>query len=63
MVMYWLLSTGVWGKEIVTRAVKMVASSIFKEWPELERLQAIVDVENKRSHRVLEKDGFSRKVF
>ncbi|XP_075477469.1 uncharacterized protein LOC142518561 isoform X1 [Primulina tabacum] len=49
-----------WGKEIVTRAVKMVASNIFKEWPELKRLQALVNVENKGSQRVLEKAGFLR---
>ncbi|KZV56271.1 hypothetical protein F511_00268 [Dorcoceras hygrometricum] len=49
-----------WGKGIVTRAVKMVASNIFKEWPELKRLQALVDVENKGSQRVLEKAGFVR---
>jgi RimJ/RimL family protein N-acetyltransferase len=49
-----------WGKGIATRAVNMVASTIFKEWPHLKRLQAVVHVENKGSQRVLEKAGFQR---
>ncbi|KAK4425657.1 putative [ribosomal protein S5]-alanine N-acetyltransferase [Sesamum alatum] len=49
-----------WGKGIATRAVKMVVSMIFKEWPHLKRLQAVVHVENKGSQRVLEKAGFQR---
>ncbi|KAG8370225.1 hypothetical protein BUALT_Bualt14G0094900 [Buddleja alternifolia] len=49
-----------WGKGIVTKAVKMVASSIFNEWKHLERLEAFVDVDNKGSQRVLEKAGFVR---
>lgn len=47
-----------WGKGIVTRAAEMVASTIFKEWPHLKRLQAVAYVNNTRSHRVLEKAGF-----
>ncbi|KAF8392394.1 hypothetical protein HHK36_022736 [Tetracentron sinense] len=49
-----------WGHGIATQAVKMVVSSIFSEWPHLERLQALVDVENPASQRVLEKAGFQR---
>ncbi|KAL0457187.1 UNVERIFIED_CONTAM: putative [ribosomal protein S5]-alanine N-acetyltransferase [Sesamum latifolium] len=49
-----------WGKGIATRAVNMVVSTIFKEWPHLKRLQAVVHVENKGSQRVLEKAGFQR---
>ncbi|KAL0388579.1 UNVERIFIED_CONTAM: putative [ribosomal protein S5]-alanine N-acetyltransferase [Sesamum radiatum] len=49
-----------WGKGIATRAVKMVVSTIFKDWPHLQRLQAVVHVENKGSQRVLEKAGFQR---
>ncbi|KAL6136457.1 hypothetical protein ACLB2K_061752 [Fragaria x ananassa] len=48
------------GKGIVTRAVKMVVNTIFKEWTHLERLEGLVDVDNLGSHRVLEKPGFQR---
>lgn len=44
----------------MTRAVKMAAAAIFREWPDLLRLQALVDVENVGSIRVLEKAGFRR---
>ncbi|MCD7447562.1 hypothetical protein HAX54_031591 [Datura stramonium] len=47
-----------WGKGIVTAAVKVVACKIFSEWPHLQRLEAMVDMENKGSQRVLEKAGF-----
>lgn len=56
----YVLASKYWGKGIVTRAVKMVASMIFVEWPHLERLEALVDVENVGSQRVLEKAGFQR---
>ncbi|KAH6769915.1 hypothetical protein C2S52_014718 [Perilla frutescens var. hirtella] len=46
-----------WGRGIVTSAVKMVVSTIFKEWPHLKRLQAVAYVDNTRSHRVMEKAG------
>ncbi|VFQ85322.1 unnamed protein product [Cuscuta campestris] len=54
------LASKYWGKGIGTKAVKMAAASVFVEWPELERLQAVVDVENPGSQRVLEKAGFTR---
>lgn len=47
-----------WGKGVMTRAVKMVSSMIFKEWTHLERLEAFVGVDNIGSQRVLEKAGF-----
>ena len=56
----YVLASKYWGKGIATKAVKMVASTIFKEWPHLERLEALVDVENGGSQRVLEKAGFQR---
>ncbi|OMO80781.1 hypothetical protein CCACVL1_12759 [Corchorus capsularis] len=56
----YVLASNYWGKGIVTRAVKMVADTIFEEWPHLERLEALVDVENVGSQKVLEKAGFSR---
>ncbi|XP_057958137.1 uncharacterized protein LOC131151004 [Malania oleifera] len=49
-----------WGNGIATWAVKMVASTIFREWPHLKRLEALVDVDNRGSQRVLEKAGFMR---
>ncbi|EXB63471.1 putative N-acetyltransferase p20 [Morus notabilis] len=56
----YVLGSKYWGKGIATQAVKMVAKTIFKDWPQLERLEALVDVENVGSQRVLEKGGFQR---
>lgn len=42
----WLGSTGV---------LKMGIPTIFQEWPDLERLEAKVEVNNMASQRVLEK--------
>ncbi|KAL5702251.1 hypothetical protein ACHQM5_027491 [Ranunculus cassubicifolius] len=47
-----------WGKGIATKAVRMVVDCIFDEWNELERVEALVDVSNVGSQRVLEKAGF-----
>ncbi|CAI9762840.1 unnamed protein product [Fraxinus pennsylvanica] len=49
-----------WGQGITTRAVKMVLCQVFKEFPELVRLQAYTVLENKGSQRVLAKAGFVR---
>ncbi|KAH6821589.1 Acyl-CoA N-acyltransferases superfamily protein [Perilla frutescens var. hirtella] len=49
-----------WGKGIATEAVKIAASTIFRDWPLLERLEAFVDVDNIGSQRVLAKSGFVR---
>ncbi|XP_070041990.1 uncharacterized protein [Nicotiana tomentosiformis] len=54
----YVLAYKYWGKGIVTKAVKMVTSIIFSEWPNLERLEALVDVDNTGSQRVLEKASF-----
>ncbi|GAB2289709.1 hypothetical protein Dimus_024018 [Dionaea muscipula] len=56
----YIVSPRYWGKGIATQAVRLLASSIFHEWPHLERLEALVDVENTASQRVLEKAGFQR---
>lgn len=37
-----------------------VVGRVFEELPQLERLDAVTDVENVRSQRVLEKAGFQR---
>ncbi|GMN73607.1 hypothetical protein TIFTF001_053055 [Ficus carica] len=54
------LGSDYWNKGIVTHVVKMVANAIFWEWPHLERLEALVDVANVASQRVLEKADFER---
>ncbi|KAH7661498.1 Amino-acid N-acetyltransferase protein [Dioscorea alata] len=49
-----------WGKGIATAALKMVVEIVLKEWEWLERLEGMVDLENKGSQRVLEKAGFQK---
>ncbi|KAL5209049.1 hypothetical protein ABZP36_004672 [Zizania latifolia] len=49
-----------WGRGVATRAVSAAAAEVFAEWPWLARLEAIADVENPASQRVLEKAGFTR---
>ncbi|KAF2284239.1 hypothetical protein GH714_020037 [Hevea brasiliensis] len=56
----YVLAAQYWGKGIATRAVKMAAKTIFSQRPEMERLEALVDLENVGSQRVLEKAGFMR---
>lgn len=52
-----------WGKGIVTAAMKIAISSVFKEFPWLVRLEALVEEENKGSQKVLEKVGFAKEGF
>ncbi|KAK4851065.1 hypothetical protein QYF36_012166 [Acer negundo] len=47
-----------WGQGVATKAVEIALGEVFKDFPEVVRLQAYVDVENKASQRVLEKVGF-----
>ncbi|XP_077247268.1 uncharacterized protein LOC143887027 [Tasmannia lanceolata] len=54
----YVLASKYWGQGIATVAVRIVISSIFSEWPDLERVEALADVENPGSQRVLEKAGF-----
>lgn len=54
------LAVEYWGKGIMTLALKMGVPQVFVDFPEVMRLQAFVDVENKASQRVLEKAGFSK---
>ncbi|KAL4201594.1 hypothetical protein AMTRI_Chr02g216950 [Amborella trichopoda] len=49
-----------WGQGLATHAVNMVLSSVFKDKPELERIEALVDADNVGSQRVLEKVGFKK---
>ncbi|XVF63084.1 hypothetical protein PTKIN_Ptkin09bG0060600 [Pterospermum kingtungense] len=52
------VSAEYWGQGIATAALKMVVSNVFKEFPDLVRLEALVEVENLGSQKVLEKVGF-----
>ncbi|KAJ1417066.1 GNAT domain [Sesbania bispinosa] len=52
------ISVAYWGQGITTKALKIAVSQVFKDFPNLLRLQAFADVENKASQRVLEKAGF-----
>ena len=54
------LAAKYWGQGITTRAVKMAISDGFREFPDLVRMQASVEIENKASQRVLEKLGFQK---
>ncbi|GAA0165453.1 acyltransferase [Lithospermum erythrorhizon] len=56
----YVVASKYWGKGVATKAVEMVAATIFVEWPHLERLEALADVENPGSQRVLEKAGFKK---
>ncbi|KAL9232672.1 hypothetical protein vseg_007754 [Gypsophila vaccaria] len=57
-VLGYLLAREYWGRGIATWAVETVVSTIFEERLELERVEALVDVENIGSQKVLEKVGF-----
>ncbi|KAG9132087.1 hypothetical protein Leryth_027673 [Lithospermum erythrorhizon] len=52
------LSVEFWGRGIATMAVKLAVPQVFRDLPDVIRVQAYVDVENKASQRVLEKAGF-----
>ncbi|XP_075095393.1 uncharacterized protein LOC107824832 [Nicotiana tabacum] len=47
-----------WGQGIATNAVKMTIPQVYNDFPEIVRPQALADVENKASQRVLVKAGF-----
>ncbi|KAK3190081.1 hypothetical protein Dsin_029642 [Dipteronia sinensis] len=57
-VMSYALGSKYWGQGITTVAVKLAAPFVFEEFPDMQRLQAIADVDNRASERVLEKAGF-----
>ncbi|KAM1994721.1 hypothetical protein ACFX16_010881 [Malus domestica] len=58
--MGYALAARCWGQGITTKAVKIALSQVFKDYPDLVRLQSFVAVENKASQRILEKVGFQR---
>ena len=47
-----------WSRGVATVAVKLAVDQVFKNYPDLVRLQAYVDVENQASQSVLDKCGF-----
>ncbi|XP_062074403.1 uncharacterized protein LOC133778473 [Humulus lupulus] len=42
----YVVGSNYWGKGIATYAVRLAATAIFWEWPQLERVEGLVDVEN-----------------
>lgn len=58
--MGYVLASGHWGKGITTKAVKLALEMVFDELKGLQRVEALVDVENPASQRVLEKAGFKK---
>ncbi|PIA31722.1 hypothetical protein AQUCO_04900188v1 [Aquilegia coerulea] len=56
----YVLGSKYWGQGIATKAVKLVVNCIFNEWPYLERLEGLVDLQNIGSQKVLEKAGFQK---
>ncbi|XP_062152060.1 uncharacterized protein LOC133860484 [Alnus glutinosa] len=52
------LAAEYWGQGIAARAVKMAIAQGLKEFPDVVRFQALVELENNASQKVLEKLGF-----
>ncbi|PIN22568.1 hypothetical protein CDL12_04721 [Handroanthus impetiginosus] len=52
-----------WGLGIATAAVKMAIPRVFEKFPFMVRLEALVEVENGGSQKVLEKVGFVKEGF
>ncbi|ONM10200.1 uncharacterized N-acetyltransferase p20 [Zea mays] len=58
----YVLARAHWGRGVATAAVKRTVTAVFGEVPGLERVEALVDVANLASQRVLEKAGFTREA-
>ncbi|TVU44635.1 hypothetical protein EJB05_04081, partial [Eragrostis curvula] len=58
----YVLARAHWGKGVATAAVKRTVATVFDEMEGLERVEALVDVANPASQRVLEKAGFTREA-
>ena len=56
----YVLARAHWGKGVATDAVKRTVATVFGEVQGLERVEALVDVDNPASQRVAEKAGFRR---
>ncbi|ONK65029.1 uncharacterized protein A4U43_C07F32730 [Asparagus officinalis] len=55
--MGYVLASEYWGRGIVTKAVNMALKAVLQEVEGLERVEALVDVENAASQRVLDKEA------
>jgi RimJ/RimL family protein N-acetyltransferase len=58
----YVLARAHWGKGVATAAVKRTLATVFGEVEGLESVEALVDVANPASQRVLEKAGFTREA-
>nr|CAB3492906.1 unnamed protein product [Digitaria exilis] len=58
----YVLARAHWGRGVATAAVKLTVAAVFAEVDSLERVEALVDVANPASQRVLEKAGFTREA-
>ncbi|KAM0856955.1 hypothetical protein ACQ4PT_048779 [Festuca glaucescens] len=56
----YVLARADWGKGVGTAAVRRALAAVFGEVEGLARVEALVDVDNAASHRVVEKAGFRR---
>ncbi|KAJ4744769.1 Acyl-CoA N-acyltransferases (NAT) superfamily protein [Rhynchospora pubera] len=56
----YVLAWQYWGRGITTKAVKLVLGTIFGDMEGVERLEALVLVQNVGSQKVLEKAGFTK---
>jgi RimJ/RimL family protein N-acetyltransferase len=57
-----VLARAHWGKGVATAAVRLAVSAVFGEVEGQLRVEALVDVPNVASQRVLEKAGFTREA-
>ncbi|KAF8659310.1 hypothetical protein HU200_058511 [Digitaria exilis] len=51
-----------WGKGVATAALKRTVAAVFADLDGVERVEALVDVDNAASRRALEKAGFQREA-
>ncbi|XP_047088894.1 uncharacterized N-acetyltransferase p20-like [Lolium rigidum] len=58
----YVLARAHWGKGVATAAVRRAVAQVFGELEGLLRVEALVDVPNAASQRVLEKAGFTREA-
>ncbi|RCV40485.1 hypothetical protein SETIT_9G057800v2 [Setaria italica] len=57
-----VLARAHWGKGVATAALKRTVAAVFGDLEGVERVEAVVDVDNAASQRALEKAGFQREA-
>jgi RimJ/RimL family protein N-acetyltransferase len=57
-----VLARAHWGKGVATAALKRTVAAVFGDLEGVERVEALVDVDNAASRRALEKAGFQREA-